>query len=561
MNKVYYRCEFTQLSPLRIGTGEGTRTDSDVMTDSRGIPLIPGTSIAGVLREAAMELNERKARELFGFIDIKTDRAEDNGSNSEQEQESRIIVTDAVLPLTVCADGTESTEKSNLPAFRIFSRDGVGLNERGVARDTAKYDYEVAECRVPYASLIELSDNVSEEEQTFLETVLADMVMNGVSLGARTMRGYGKMKLDVWKKEIRTVHDWLVFDPDNNESYKQCVKISGKSLERNRIIIQAQIKMKGSYSVRKYTTDLIEDNRHGDDSRERLRVSPDMSYLDTILQPDSRFPSATEKKETSHSNSTAKIENHPSSAEMNQGKKGKRGMNKKEIREQQKAQKARSYQATAVVSQKTNRTQHSSGNALDKTSVERHPVIPGTSWAGVFRHHMEMLASQSHMVSDVRTKKKGTVVTMKDRIDRMFGYVQTTRRDETPMDKAKSAIRFSETVLSGSREQVLTRVAIDRFTSAPRTKALFSSRVAWGGSGLLEIELPVSYKNEADMLRLLAGTLNDLHHGILPVGGESGVGRGLCEITCLTVNHSTVDLEMLNACDTEYLVREVSKNA
>ena len=52
--KLYYLCRFTQLSPLRLSGGKNDRTDNDLMLDSRGLPMIPGSALAGVLpRDAA----------------------------------------------------------------------------------------------------------------------------------------------------------------------------------------------------------------------------------------------------------------------------------------------------------------------------------------------------------------------------------------------------------------------------------------------------------------------------------------------------------------------------
>lgn len=50
LKKVYYQLKLSQISPLRIGNGENDISDNDLMCDSRGIPFIPGSSMAGVLR-------------------------------------------------------------------------------------------------------------------------------------------------------------------------------------------------------------------------------------------------------------------------------------------------------------------------------------------------------------------------------------------------------------------------------------------------------------------------------------------------------------------------------
>ena len=47
MQKMYYKLTFSQTAPLRISNGDVENTDSDLMLDSRGLPFIPGSSIAG----------------------------------------------------------------------------------------------------------------------------------------------------------------------------------------------------------------------------------------------------------------------------------------------------------------------------------------------------------------------------------------------------------------------------------------------------------------------------------------------------------------------------------
>ena len=51
--KLYYLCRFTQLSPLRLSGGKNDRTDNDLMLDSRGLPMIPGSAGRCVAQQAA----------------------------------------------------------------------------------------------------------------------------------------------------------------------------------------------------------------------------------------------------------------------------------------------------------------------------------------------------------------------------------------------------------------------------------------------------------------------------------------------------------------------------
>ena len=130
---IYYQCKFRQAAPLRIGAGESEDSDSDVMTDMRGVPFIPGSGIAGVLRTY---LSGDEADWLFGPVW--------SGTEEKAIRESRVLVSDAVLPRNL-KDG----------AFRIVTRDGVGINDRGTVEQGAKYDFEVVECTEPYTAVVE----------------------------------------------------------------------------------------------------------------------------------------------------------------------------------------------------------------------------------------------------------------------------------------------------------------------------------------------------------------------------------------------------------------------
>ena len=127
--KLYYLCRFTQLSPLRLSGGKNDRTDNDLMLDSRGLPMIPGSALAGVLRS---RLPREDADLLFGKNTVGNDMTE-----------SAVLVGDAALPAGA--------------KVRFTHRDGVGLDERKIAIPKAKYDFETAECSVPYTAVIEWS--------------------------------------------------------------------------------------------------------------------------------------------------------------------------------------------------------------------------------------------------------------------------------------------------------------------------------------------------------------------------------------------------------------------
>lgn len=420
MKKVYYRYTLTQTEPLRIGAGATEKTDSDVIKDSLGFPLIPGTSLTGVLRSMCPEPYRVR---LFG--DIHSD-----------QRESKVLVFDAVL-----AESTKTTD------FRVSRRDGVGLDDNGVNKRKAKYDFEVAESKQPYTAILELADDVTDQEMSHLESILCQTQERGIKLGARTTRGYGRMTAQVRKKVFNMPADldaWLVFDPftAGDSEFDSELESKEEQQEDNTIRIHTELKAVGSYSVRVYTTALPKEDPQTSGLKQ---AAPDMTPL---------------------------------------------------------------------------------------CDINGDPTIPGTSWAGAFVHHLRHLALEIGRPD------------LAEETGALFG----TAPGSPP---AKSKIEFRTTNMKGSSRYTATRTAIDRFTAKPQNQALFTSEVARGGTGELNIELPAD--TPKDILRLLAVSLNDLHFGLLTFGGESSVGRGQCEITALTVNGSD-KLSEMKAMRTDYLI-------
>lgn len=146
------------------------------------------------------------------------------------------------------------------------------------------------------------------------------------------------------------------------------------------------------------------------------------------------------------------------------------------------------------------------------TYADGNPVIPGTTWAGAFRH-----AVKGYLKDE-------------DAVRKVFGDVYKGT-------KTRSDIYFSESKVEGKDRstKVLTRVAVDRLTGAAIHGALFTERVAYGGKTELVIRIKENAPGYTERFRnALAASVVDLHEGFLAIGGETSIGRGLFEIT--TVN-------------------------
>ncbi len=135
------------------------------------------------------------------------------------------------------------------------------------------------------------------------------------------------------------------------------------------------------------------------------------------------------------------------------------------------------------------------------------PCIPGTSWAGAFRHHLERLSPGC--------------------TEKYFGSLEK-----------RSGIRFGESFLEGARAKVLTRNAVDRFTGGVIENALFTEKMWYGGTTKLHIEIPAGADRR--LKQAFSAALTDLHTGVLSVGGLTAVGRGIFEGLSLRIDGEDV---------------------
>jgi len=141
------------------------------------------------------------------------------------------------------------------------------------------------------------------------------------------------------------------------------------------------------------------------------------------------------------------------------------------------------------------------------------PVIPGTSWAGAFRERFRYFANDEQFTNEV------------------FGFVNTDNNTQQ-----KSKIYFSESSISDSTRKIITRNSIDRFSAATKDGALYTENTVYNGNCELDLFLDKSISDLEKAKKILFAVIRDLHRGYLAVGGLTAVGRGLFNVTSMTVD-------------------------
>ena len=166
-------------SPLLIADGENDGViDKHILKNKKGEPFIPGTSLAGALRNLAIRKNKEIAELLFG-----------KSENNDNDSQSAIMINDIILK-----------------NYSLVLRDGVKIDPyTQSAINGAKYDYEAiekgAESENELEMIIKLREFHRNKSQEIEEMIkfLADVVVGGILLGALTTKGFGKVKGEVCK--------------------------------------------------------------------------------------------------------------------------------------------------------------------------------------------------------------------------------------------------------------------------------------------------------------------------------------------------------------------------
>lgn len=178
-------------TPLSVKSGEkSVTTDALVITDVNGLPYIPGSSIAGVIRHTWKERHEADDSEnnLFGF------QKGENGFGSRLIfSEARILnskgeVMDGLLSPEAISGDKLLNHYKELPI-----RQHVRINHLGTAEDNGKFDEQIVFAGTRFCFEIEMLGN-DNEESTFKD-LLNILYHSSFRLGSGTRSGFGKIKV------------------------------------------------------------------------------------------------------------------------------------------------------------------------------------------------------------------------------------------------------------------------------------------------------------------------------------------------------------------------------
>lgn len=209
-------------SPFNISTGrDNLETQSPAIRDINGLPYLPSSSIAGVLRHA---IGEETAKTFFGSLETDTG--------------SRIIFTDAVMigKNGTALDGIKDID-FNDSFYRHFNklpiRHHVRINEKGAGADKGKYDHEIVYKGTRFVFEIVMYSDGTDQKQ--FEEVIERLQDSNFALGGKTRRGLGRMKVVKCEKAIldlkkeKDLNDYLNKSASLEESFSRYEDITTES--------------------------------------------------------------------------------------------------------------------------------------------------------------------------------------------------------------------------------------------------------------------------------------------------------------------------------------------
>lgn len=190
-------------TPLHVGGyGDSPDTDLPLAQNGKGEWYVPGTSIAGVLRNWVLKnfghlqiQNDKKfVEEVFGF------------QEADKGQASFVLIEDATIE-----DAAEVLSEI---------RDGVGIDRfYGTAADGAKYDRAVLPrgTQLDFEMRVEIGEgHDAGQTKAVIGFLLEDLAKSNVRFGASKTRGLGRVRLENFSIKEQSFIGFEILDTLND---------------------------------------------------------------------------------------------------------------------------------------------------------------------------------------------------------------------------------------------------------------------------------------------------------------------------------------------------------
>ena len=457
-------------TPLSIGSGEkDIMSDHLVARDINGLPYIPGTAIAGIVRHA---IEKNIAEKFFGCNISDAEKAEQSerkkegksgGKKGQKEstgEGSQLIFSSAQLVINKKGNVVEGLllnvfDDLFLGYFKNLPiRQHVRINEKGTTVKGGKFDEEVVYKGTRFCFEIEmLSENT--ENETVFNDVLSYLASDTLCVGSGTRSGHGEF-------EIKHCL-FASLDLKNNENQRDAYIKKTSSLDddfwkQSFVIDKTEILQKKDENWTTYLLELKPEDfflfgsGFGDENADMTPVTEAVVYWESEAEP-----------------------------EIND-------------------------------------------NCI---------LIPGSSVKGALSHRVAFHYNKIKEVfaDDPNVKIEEHTGNNNKAVQTLFGYTTKNEKKTVRGNILISDViqkRDKEQEKNSKQTKILNHVSIDRFTGGAIDGALFTEEVSYGNDEIYTLTFKVKngILNDDSIRQAFEAALFDIAKGMLPLGGGTNRGHG-----------------------------------
>lgn len=232
----YYAAELSFASPVAVSGGEDYESDADLIRNRDGEIFIPGTSLAGALRNYISR--KKDCEKLFGY------------SEGEKGRMSAVSLSDLYF----------DQEK-----IQVSLRDRVELTDDRTVKN--KFDQEIIETGakgILYLEYVVRKEQEGLDCEALIASLFQGMQDGEIRFGSDKNRGYGRVRIaKVYEKGFgpEDVDAWIGFQRADRElskyeehSYEEWKQAHSCASAGKYVKISVPLKQKGGISIRKYST-------------------------------------------------------------------------------------------------------------------------------------------------------------------------------------------------------------------------------------------------------------------------------------------------------------------
>lgn len=178
-------------TPFIVGGGKDDLFFDDVfVSDANGLPALPGSSLAGILRHAWKDAGYGDGNDLFGF------QSDDKGSGSPLSVSWGCIHDSKNVPVEGrIEDDVRLTDPVLAEAVLMTARDHVRIGHKGATESGGKFDERSVSAGHRFTFELSMDCAGIDRETRDWSRILALLTDASLRIGGKTRRGYGKFKV------------------------------------------------------------------------------------------------------------------------------------------------------------------------------------------------------------------------------------------------------------------------------------------------------------------------------------------------------------------------------